>query len=108
MLVQLRRQQLHDLAKAYGIEVTPDAPKDEILPAMVAAETKGVFKGEPKLPEYLAKAAGDPNWEKLIVPDVNLNDRKFLYKMCKENGIKTEIGLSAEQLRGMLKEAGVL
>jgi len=60
-LTQLRRQQLHDLARAYGIEVTKDGTKDQILPALIDAEARGVFRGHAKKPYYLEKAMRNPD-----------------------------------------------
>lgn len=61
VLTQLRRQQLHDLAKAYGIPVKVDGTKQEIMPTLIDAESRGVFKGPPVSDYYLQKAARDPD-----------------------------------------------
>ena len=43
-LARLRLRQLRDLAAAFKIPIDRDAPKPEILPALIAAERQGVFK----------------------------------------------------------------
>ncbi len=48
---------MHDLAKAYEIQVKQDGTKSEILPAMIDAETRGVFRQVPVHNYYLKKAA---------------------------------------------------
>ncbi len=55
-LKRMRRQQLHDLATAWGIRVLNGGTKEEILPALMAAERAGVFKTPPKYPEFARKA----------------------------------------------------
>jgi hypothetical protein len=61
VLTQLRRRALHDLAKAYRIDIPDNGTKDEILPALHAAEKRGVFRGPPIDPYYFLKAQRDPD-----------------------------------------------
>lgn len=110
MLNGLRRQQLRDLAYGYGIEVKKDGTKEEILPAMQAAEQAGVFQGKPMRPEYVVKASrtsDDPSvdWQAYAAPD-DFNYR-HLQKLAKEHGINS-FQKSEEDLKGELKAAGVL
>ena len=102
ILNRLSRQQLHDLARAFDIEVMPDGTKDQILPALVMAEQRGVFKGLVKRPYYLAKAARDrdlhkgiplemenpDNAPKVDVPPAEM-DFRTLQKVCSEGGMNT-------------------
>ena len=55
-LHRMRRQQLNDLARAWGIPVELDGTKGAILPALMAAERSGVFQRPPKYPEFARKA----------------------------------------------------
>ena len=48
---------MHDLARAYKIPVKLNGTKPEILPALIAAEQQGIFKGPAAIPYYLKKAA---------------------------------------------------
>lgn len=59
VLYQLRRQQLEDLGRAFGIRVS--GTKDQMLPLLLDAEARGVFKGPPRDPYYLRKAARSPD-----------------------------------------------
>lgn len=43
-LVRLRLRQLHDLADAFDIRIDKTLTKNQILPSMIAAEQRGVFK----------------------------------------------------------------
>jgi hypothetical protein len=43
-LQRLRLRQLRDLAKAFNIDIDQEATKAQILPALIAAEQRGVFK----------------------------------------------------------------
>jgi len=43
-LMRLRLRQLRDLAAAFGIRIDKDGTKNDILPAMLAAERQGVFR----------------------------------------------------------------
>ena len=58
-LHRMRRQQLHDLAKAYEISVENDGTKENILVPLIAAETEGAFKLPPKHPEFYERAMKD-------------------------------------------------
>lgn len=49
-LALMRRAQLQRIAKGWGIPVKRDGTKDEILPALIAAEAAGIFKRAPKRP----------------------------------------------------------
>src|SRR3990167_7856750 len=44
VLPKLRRSQLVWLAKAFGVQIDVDAPKDRILPILIAAEQQGQFR----------------------------------------------------------------
>lgn len=55
-LHQMRRQQLHDLARGWEIPVELDGTKNDIMPMLLAAEKKGVFRLPPKHPEFARKA----------------------------------------------------
>ena len=56
LLARLRRQQLVDIAHAWKIDINRDAPRDDILPALEAAERQGVFTRPPVNPYYFEKA----------------------------------------------------
>ena len=99
ILNQLSRQQLHDLAKAYGVEVKPNGTKEEIMPSMVVAEQQGIFKGPVKSPYYLEKASRQRDMvpEPLSTPypdnapvttrPASEMDMKTLRRLCKEGGM---------------------
>ena len=55
-LKRMRRQQLHDLARAWDIPVENGGTKDKILPILMAAEETGTFRLPPKNPEFARKA----------------------------------------------------
>lgn len=55
-LNQMRRQQLHDLARAYDVPVELGGASSVILPDMLSAQKSGVFNARPKHPEYARKA----------------------------------------------------
>lgn len=56
VLPRLRRRQLVDLARAYGIDIDPDGTRQQILPIMEAAEMRGTFNQPPKNSYYFHKA----------------------------------------------------
>ena len=58
-LHRMRRQQLHDLAKAFEIPVENGGTANEILVPLLAAEKEGVFKLPPKHPEFYERAMKD-------------------------------------------------
>lgn len=101
ILNRLSRQQLHDLARAYGVEVKPDGTKPEILPAMVVAEQAGIFKGPVKSQYYLEKAARERDMiaRPLSQPypediprarkPASEMDATELNRLCKEGGLNT-------------------
>lgn len=60
-LATLRRQQLSDIAVAFGLDVNPDATKDELLPVILAAESQGRFQRPAKDPYRLTKASKSPD-----------------------------------------------
>ena len=68
-LTGLRRQQLVDLARAYEIPIPPGATKKEMLPVMIAAEQRNVFKSEPKHPWYLQKAVRTTDTPYIPLPE---------------------------------------
>ena len=114
-LTQLRRQQLHDLAKAYEVEVKPDGTKVEILPALQAAEQNGVFKKSAIHPYYLRKAAynSDRPYENLDWgsppkgkrPD-NVGDYRAMQKRAKELGLGMKgVGLKGPELAEEIRKA---
>ena len=55
-MAKLRLKQLRDLARAYQVKIDMDAPKDMILPALMAAANAGAFNGKPVLEYYLRRA----------------------------------------------------
>jgi hypothetical protein len=57
----LRRQQLSDIAVAYGLDVNRDATKEELLPVLLAAESQGRFNKPAKDPYRLMKASKSPD-----------------------------------------------
>ena len=58
-LHRMRRQQLHDLAKAFDIQVENGGTANDILVPLLAAEAEGAFKLPPKHPEFYEKAMMD-------------------------------------------------
>lgn len=97
-LASLRLSQLRFLARAYGIEIDQDAPKDKIMPAMQAAESAGVFKGEPKSKKYLWLSQFNTDHpppgpcpyedEPMVEPKQPRNaDFLALQKLCRKYGI---------------------
>ena len=56
VLARLRRQQLVDLARGFGVKINPDLPKWAILNIMESAEMNGVFNGPPVNPYYAERA----------------------------------------------------
>ncbi len=53
---KLRLRQLRDLARAFRIPLDLDAPKDQIMPALMAAANAGTFRRKPDLPYYWHRA----------------------------------------------------
>jgi hypothetical protein len=110
VLDQLRRQQLHDLARAFDIDVPKDGTKKEILPPLLAAEASGIFRTQPKRPEYLAKAgrsADEPpsdEWLKHRI-DTDTMDIRHLRELAKKHDINS-FQKSAEALRSELEAVG--
>jgi len=112
ILHQLRRQQLHDLALAFGVTVKKDGTKPEIMPAMLAAESEGVFRGKPVRPEYLAKAAissDDPPSDEWLKHRVDSSDMDFrrLQNLAKKHGINA-FQKGADELRRELEALRVI
>ncbi len=97
-LKRMRRQQLHDLARAWGIEVENGGTKDAILPALMAAERAGVFKTPPKHPEFARAAMRNSDEPPLSpvapvqveVPDYRSMDMTELSAACQAKGIDTD------------------
>ena len=105
-LHSMRRQQLHDVARAWEIPVERDGTKKDIMPMLLAAERQGVFKHPPKHPEFARRAmrnSDEPPPEHYL-PDsmvpipVKKNDAKNDYramdigeltKACQAKGIDT-------------------
>ena len=56
-----RRTLLHNIAKAFGIDVPKDATKNEMLPALIAAEQRGIFRGQPTDEYHYLMAMRDPD-----------------------------------------------
>ena len=109
-LTGLRRQQLHDLAMAFCIEVPTDGTKEEILPVLREAELAGVFTQTPKRPEYLVKAgrnADQPpvDWMSHRAPDLDVNNFQHLRRIAKDAGINT-FQMGEEEMREKLREMG--
>ena len=110
-LAFLRRQQLVDLARAYDVEIPRDGTKNEILPAMYAAESRGVFRKEPIRPYYLMKANRRPDDPPLDHPpfkdtegaDLPLPSHRELQIQCKAEGINC-FGMNSEQMARALAE----
>lgn len=103
-LNQMRRQQLHDLARAWEIQVPNGGTKKEILPMLIAAEAAGVFQRPAVHPEFARKASrnsDDPPLPKLTsvapparmvgpeIPDYGNMDMEQLIKACGAKGIDT-------------------
>ena len=91
-LKRMRRQQLHDLARAWDIPVENGGTKETILPALMAAERAGVFKTPPKHPEFARKAMRNSDEPPLPplragMPDYQTMDRGELSKACEDKGI---------------------
>lgn len=112
VLSTARRQQLVDLANAFGIAIPKDGTKMQILPIMVEAEQQGVFRMQPKRPEYLVKALRNPDeapvdWEAHRPPDLDVNNFHHLQRIAKEYGVNS-FGKGREELEAELKERGVL
>lgn len=55
-LNQMRRQQLHDLARAYDLSLGDTDTKEYMMPSMKAAQKSGLFNRPPKHPEFARKA----------------------------------------------------
>ena len=97
-LHRMRRQQLNDLARGWGIPVELDGTKGAILPALMAAERAGVFKTPPKHPEFARKAMRNSDEPPLApvapvqveVPDYRSMDFSQLSVACRDRGIDTE------------------
>ena len=60
-LVNLRRSQLHNIARAWGIHVDPNLTKEEVLHPLIDAERRGVFNNPPESPYYWEMAQRDPD-----------------------------------------------
>ena len=114
-LTQLRREQLHNLAKAWEIPVKQDGTKPEIMPALVAAEANGVFKTAAIHPYYLRQAAFNPDrphenndWgtpPKGPRPD-NTVKYKDMQRRAKALGLgKACVGLKAPELAEAIRKA---
>lgn len=110
----LRRQQLHDLAKAFDIPVDPNATKQDILYPLMAAEQRGVFREPAAHPYWLEKAMRDPDGPQtpltLPYPDVpkkkpgkrgNASFRK-LQKAAAALGVAT-VGMTFKELEDAIK-----
>lgn len=94
----MRRQQLHDIARAWEIKVELDGTKPDILPALIAAERAGVFKHPPKHPEFARKAmrnSDEPPLAPLAPVEVEMPDYRSmelgeLTAACVAKGIDTD------------------
>ena len=67
-LTALRRRQLVDLARAFEIPIPSGATKDEMLPVMIAAEQRGIFRTNPKHPWWLQKADHTSDMPSVYLP----------------------------------------
>ncbi len=97
-LHRMRRQQLNDLARGWGIPVELDGTKGAILPALMAAERSGVFQSPPKHPEFARKAMRNSDEPPLSpmapvqveMPDYRGMDFAQLNAACVAKGIDTD------------------
>ncbi len=97
-LKKMRRQQLHDIARAWEIPVELDGTKPNILPALMAAERSGVFKHPPKHPEFARRAARNSDEPPLPplaparveMPDYASMNMSQLIANCEAKGIDTD------------------
>ena len=98
-LKKMRRQQLHDIARAWEIPVELDGTKPDILPALMAAERSGMFKHPPKHPEYARKAMRNSDEPPLApiqapveveAPDYHGMELGQLTAACVSKGINTD------------------
>ena len=97
-LHRMRRQQLNDLARGWGIPVELDGTKGAILPALMAAERSGVFKAPPLHPEFARKAMRNSDEPPLPpvapvrveVPDYRSMELGELSAACRDKGIDTD------------------
>ena len=107
----MRRIQLVNLARAYEIEVDPDATKDRILPALVAAEQSNVFDEDAKHPAYLLRAAYSPDDEmpqKVRDKIAKLEDKEYFHSLrsqCSKYGIKWH-DMDVFEMERALSDAG--
>ena len=111
-LDRMRRQQLHDLARAYEIAVPADGTKPQIMPALKAAQSEGIFNKSALHPEFLAKAArnaDDPPSDAWMdyIPKAVSNTIKDVRALCKENDINS-FQMSEDEMRSALHEKGAL
>lgn len=114
---RLRRVQLVNLAKAYGLAINPEATKNQILPTMVGAEQQGVFRGQASDPEALRMALKDPDVrepEPMLPPVLPQSPAKaeeepkgppliLLKKLCSQKGINTK-GMKMAEMANALAE----
>ena len=97
-LHSMRRQQLHDVARAWGIPVEDGGTKNDIMPMLLAAEKKGVFRLPPKHPEFARKAMRNSDEPPLAAvasvqveaPDYRSMDMTQLSAACVAKGIDTD------------------
>ena len=102
-LDRMRRQQLHDVARAWEIPVELDGTKKDILPMLKAAEGRGVFRQPPIHPEFAKRAlrnSDDPRASHVVpgtmipvdtkTPDYRSMDMTQLIEVCGAKGIDTE------------------
>ena len=97
-LKKMRRQQLHDIARAWEIPVENGGTKPAILPALMAAERNGVFKFPPKHPEYARKASRNSDEPPLVpfeqtqagMPNYQAMEFGELVAICEAKGIDTD------------------
>ena len=114
----LTREQLSDIAVAYGLEVDRDGTKDELLPAILGAEASGLFNRPPKDPYRLVKASKNADeWLKVRefglpmpafedpTPDPTPNEFEMLRQQAKAKGINC-LHKTKAQLVQALQEAG--
>lgn len=83
-LHSLRLRQLVDLAQAYGIDLPPDATKNEILPIMATHERAGAFRVPPRS-QYHRLRAEISHDQKLEARDRAERERRIAAAAARES-----------------------
>lgn len=116
-LQSLTREQLSDISVAFGLDVDRDGTKDELLPAILAAEAAGRFQRPAKDPYRLIKASKNADewrqWREagLAMPAFEMPDEEaaeasgyqMLRQRAKAVGINTW-GKTKPQIEALLAE----